>query len=100
MAAYIDGMPANGRIAELVELARRTTSRLAILWEEVGYSDEEKGRQMEGLIDGFRTLCENKVSRAKSKSRRVCSVCLIVPSGATTLFGAHPGKDNVSSCWA
>ncbi|CAM9431919.1 unnamed protein product [Ascophyllum nodosum] len=60
MAAYIDGMPANGRIAELVELARRTTSRLAILWEEVGYSDEEKGRQMEGLIDGFRTLCENK----------------------------------------
>lgn len=61
MSTFIDGVPAGGRIMELVELAKRTTSRLAELWEEVGYSNEEKARQMEGLIDGFRTLCENKV---------------------------------------
>lgn len=53
--------PAGGRIAELVELAKQTTSRLGILWDEVGYTPQEKDRQMEGLIDGFRTLCENKV---------------------------------------
>lgn len=58
MSAYVDGTPADGRI---VDLAKQTTSRLEILWDEVGYTPEEKRRQMVGLIDGFQTLCENKV---------------------------------------
>lgn len=58
MSAYVDDAPADGRI---VELAKQTTSRLEVLWDEVGYTSEEKRRQMQGLIDGFQTLCENKV---------------------------------------
>lgn len=58
---HIDTAPSGSRIAELVGLATQTTSRLEILWDEVGYSPDEKRRQMEGLINGFRTLCENKV---------------------------------------
>ena len=61
MSGYVDGPPADGRI---VELAKQTTSRLEILWDEVGYTPEEKRRQMQGLIDGFQTLCENKVKHA------------------------------------
>lgn len=57
MAAYVDA-PADGRI---VDLAKQTTSRLEVLWDKVGYTPEEKRRQMQGLIDGFQTLCENKV---------------------------------------
>lgn len=64
MSAYVDGTSPDGRIAELVELAKQTTSRLQILWDEVGYTAQEKGRQMEGLINGFQTICENKVRRA------------------------------------
>lgn len=60
--AHVDVAPAGGRIAELVALVTQTTSRLEILWDEVGYSSDEKCRQMQGLLDGFRTLCENKVS--------------------------------------
>lgn len=60
MSAYVDDAPADGRI---VDLAKQTTSRLEVLWDEVGYTPEEKRRQMQGLIDGFQTLCENKVSR-------------------------------------
>lgn len=58
MSAYVDDAPADGRI---VELAKETTSRLEVLWDEVGYTSEEKRRQMQGLIDGFQTLCQNKV---------------------------------------
>lgn len=59
MSAYVDDAPAaDGRI---VELAKQTTSRLEVLWDEVGYTSEEKRRQMQGLVDGFQTLCENKV---------------------------------------
>lgn len=58
MSAYVDDAPADGRI---VDLARQTTSCLEVLWDEVGYTPEEKRRQMQGLIDGFQTLCENKV---------------------------------------
>ncbi|CAM9344068.1 unnamed protein product [Sphacelaria rigidula] len=56
----VDVGPAGGRIAELVALATETTNRLEKLWDEVGYSSCEKRRQMGGLLDGFRTLCENK----------------------------------------
>lgn len=59
---HVDVGPAGGRIAELVALATETTNRLERLWDEVGYSSGEKRRQMGGLLDGFRTLCENKVS--------------------------------------
>lgn len=66
-AAYEDDPPADGRI---VELAKHTTARLEVLWDEVGYSPEEKRRQMKGLIDGFQTLCENKVkTHARSLTR-------------------------------
>lgn len=58
---HIKASSDGSRIAELVELASQTTSRLEILWDEVGYTSDEKRRQMKGLIDGFRTLCENKV---------------------------------------
>ncbi|CAN0522093.1 unnamed protein product, partial [Ectocarpus sp. 12 AP-2014] len=59
MSAYVDDAPAaDGRI---VELAKQTTSRLEVLWDEVGYTSDEKRRQMQGLVDGFQTLCENKV---------------------------------------
>lgn len=58
MSAYVDDAPADERI---VNLAKQTTSRLEGLWDEVGYTSEEKRRQMQGLVDGFQTLCENKV---------------------------------------
>lgn len=62
MSAYVDDAPsADGRI---VDLAKQTTSRLEVLWDEVGYTSEEKRRQMQGLIDGFQTLCENKVGES------------------------------------
>lgn len=66
MSDYVDGPPADGRI---VELAKQTTSRLEILWDEVGYTPEEKRRQMQGLIDGFQTLCENKVNQVLARVR-------------------------------
>ncbi|CAM9095244.1 unnamed protein product, partial [Laminaria digitata] len=72
MSAYVDGPPADGRI---VELAKQTTSRLEILWDEVGYTPEEKRRQMQGLIDGFQTLCENKEKQEEGvKNQFVTSI--------------------------
>lgn len=71
MSSYVDGPPADGRI---VELAKQTTSRLEILWDEVGYTPEEKRRQMQGLIDGFQTLCENKVKHVLALVPYVCMI--------------------------
>lgn len=72
MSAYVDDSPADERI---VELAKNSTSRLEILWDEVGYTPEEKRRQMEGLIDGFRTLCENKVRYGRSLTSADTPAC-------------------------
>lgn len=74
----VDVGPAGGRIAELVALATETTNRLEKLWDEVGYSSCEKRRQMGGLLDGFRTLCENKVRR--------CSTVVCVFMSVKALF--------------
>eukprot|EP00752_Nemacystus_decipiens_P008014 g7161.t1 len=72
MSAYVDDTPADGRI---VDLAKQTTSRLEVLWDEVGYTPEEKRRQMQGLIDGFKTLCENKEKQEEGvKSQFVSSI--------------------------
>ncbi|CAM9748161.1 unnamed protein product [Ectocarpus sp. 8 AP-2014] len=73
MSAYVDDAPAaDGRI---VELAKQTTSRLEVLWDEVGYTSEEKRRQMQGLVDGFQTLCENKEKQEEGvKSQFVTSI--------------------------
>lgn len=78
---YNSVAPAGGRIAELVELAKQTTCRLGILWDEVGYTPQEKDRQMEGLIDGFRTLCENKVG--------ICCHPLASGVGVAIVIGIH-----------
>ncbi|CAM9595800.1 unnamed protein product [Ectocarpus sp. 12 AP-2014] len=73
MSAYVDDAPAaDGRI---VELAKQTTSRLEVLWDEVGYTSDEKRRQMQGLVDGFQTLCENKEKQEEGvKSQFVTSI--------------------------
>ncbi|CAM9223821.1 unnamed protein product, partial [Hapterophycus canaliculatus] len=72
MSAYVDDAPADGRI---VELAKETTARLEVLWDEVGYTSDEKRRQMQGLIDGFQTLCENKEKQEEGvKSQFVTSI--------------------------
>lgn len=52
------------RFAELVGQAKQTTSRLEVIWNEVGYTPDEKRRQMMDLVDGFRNLCEKKVGSA------------------------------------
>lgn len=72
MSAYTDDAPPDGRIVELV---KQTTSRLEILWDEVGYTLEEKRRQMQGLIDGVQTLCENKVIRIRVPGIKPPKVC-------------------------
>ncbi|CAM9126956.1 unnamed protein product [Choristocarpus tenellus] len=56
--------PSNGNgshIADaLVALASETSVNLESVWDEVGYSADEKRRQMEGLLSGFRALCMDK----------------------------------------
>lgn len=83
MSAYVDDAPADGRI---VELAKETTSRLEVLWDEVGYTSEEKRRQMQGLIDGFQTLCENKVRARCRVSAQYVAVDCRSPAGDTLLM--------------
>lgn len=61
--AKVEVAPMQSRVAELEEMANQTTSRLEALWDEVGYTSEEKRRQMQGFLDAFRTLCQNKVRR-------------------------------------
>ncbi|CAM9160246.1 unnamed protein product [Discosporangium mesarthrocarpum] len=60
----IDVAPAkdNGsHIADaLVALATKTSAKLEEVWDEVGYSPAEKKLQMDGLLDGFKTLCLEK----------------------------------------
>ncbi|KAG5176677.1 hypothetical protein JKP88DRAFT_282697 [Tribonema minus] len=55
------------RIANaLVILATETSRHLETVWDEVGYSTDEKHRQLEGLMAGFQRLCADKIREEES----------------------------------
>jgi len=43
-------------------LVAETTSCLEEVWNEIGYSDEEKNRQVQSLLEDIRTLCDCKIA--------------------------------------
>ncbi|CAN0491875.1 unnamed protein product, partial [Ectocarpus sp. 12 AP-2014] len=96
MSAYVDDAPAaDGRI---VELAKQTTSRLEVLWDEVGYTSDEKRRQMQGLVDGFQTLCENKEKQEEGvKSQFVTSIADAKDRIKTAR--KKLGQEHTEVCW-
>ena len=46
----------------LTELASSTASELESIWEIVGYSADEKHRQLESLLNDFKEMCSSKIA--------------------------------------
>lgn len=56
-------------IAEtLTQLASSTGHQLEEIWDEVGYSPEDRAAQLSDLIVQFRDICENKISEERAVS--------------------------------
>ena len=59
--------PPSQTISEsLINLASTTASKLDEIWEEVGYTPEERANQIAELLSEFRRLCEGKVTEEKN----------------------------------
>lgn len=45
----------------LTRTAAETFATLQRIWDRVGYNERERERQLEGLLDGFNLLCQEKI---------------------------------------
>jgi len=74
----ISYFPPSQTISEsLITLASTTASKLEEVWEEVGYTPEERANQIAELLSDFRRLCDEKVTEEKNIAERyrqsICS---------------------------